>query len=183
MSEKRQFQEKLKILLKGIAFYKRIMYIIIVGRCCLTEKRLDNMKIKTETFANKYPLTTMAVGDYVDKLIANFIASPKNFELLETLFEWGYVRPTRQVGRGRYSKLDDRLESVKTLLDVAHIKYVICNDAPKCGKCGNIIALADGWVGVKGNEEVRYHSVQQGINTNTISAELFKIFGVAEERV
>ena len=101
----------------------------------------------------------------------------------ELKLEWGYVRPTRQVGRGRYSKLDDRLESVKTLLDVAHIKYVICNDAPKCGKCGNIIALADGWVGVKGNEEVRYHSVQQGINTNTISAELFKIFGVAEERV
>lgn len=139
------------------------------------------MKIKSDTFAKKYPYTTKAVGGNVDILIANKIATPKNFELLESLFEWGYVRPTRQVGRGRYSKLDDRLESVKILLDVAHIKYVVCNDAPKGGKLGTIVSLADGWTAINDNGEIRYHSVQDGINTRSIREDFFKVLRVSAE--
>ena len=136
------------------------------------------MKIKTETFVNKYPLTTMAVGDCVEKLIASNFASPKNFELLETFFEWGFVRPTRQVGSGRWSTIDNRLDEVKALLDIAHIKYVVCNDAPKGGKCGNIVALADGWIGVIDNDSQRYRCVQRGINTKSISELIFQNLGV-----
>lgn len=139
------------------------------------------MKIKTETFEKKYPLTTKAVGGNVDKLIANIYASPKNFELLESLFAFGYVRPTHQTGRGRFSGIDDRLESVKTLLDVANIKYVVCNDAPKGGKLGNIVALAEGWTAINDNGETRYHSVQDGINTRSIRAGFFDVFGVNAE--
>lgn len=139
------------------------------------------MKIKTETFSKKYPLTTKAVGGNVDKLIANAYASPKNFELIESLFAFGYVRPTLQTGSGRFSGIDNRLESVKTLLDVANIKYVVCNDAPKGGKLGNIVALAEGWTAINDNGETRYHSVQEGINTRSIRADFFKVFGVAAE--
>ena len=139
------------------------------------------MKIKTETFAKKYPLTMKAVGGNVENLIASVFASPKNFELLENFFEWGFVRPTQQVGRGRWSTLDNRLVSVKTLLDAAGVKYVICNDAPKCGKCGTIVALAYGWVSVNVNGEVRWHSLQDGINTRSISEDFFKVFGIPQE--
>lgn len=139
------------------------------------------MKIKTDTFAKKYPLTTKAVGGCVGKIIDNVVSSPKNFELLEQFFEWGFCRPTRQVGRGRWSTLDDRLENIKTLLDIANIKYVVCNDAPKGGKCGNIVALAEGWTSVCVNGEVRWHSVQDGINTRSISENFVKVFGVSEE--
>lgn len=146
-----------------------------------TQKKDSNMKIKKETFEKNYPLTTKAVGGNVEKLIANVYASPKNFELLESLFEFGYVRPTRQTGRGRFSGLDDRLYGVKILLDVANIKYVVCNDAPKGGKCGNIVALAEGWTAINDNGETRYHSVQEGVNTRSIRADFFKVFGVAAE--
>lgn len=139
------------------------------------------MNIKTETFSKKYPLTTKAVGGNVDKLIASVFSSPKNFELLEIFFECGFVRPTQQAGKGRYSTIDDRLYDVKTLLDVANVKYVVCNDAPKGGKCGNIVALADGWTGVNENGEVRWHSVQDGINTLSISEKIFKVFGISNE--
>ena len=139
------------------------------------------MKIKTETFEKKYPLTTKAVGGNVDKLIANIYASPKNFELLERIFDIGFVRPTCQTGSGRFSGIDDRLESVKTLLDVANIKYVVCNDAPRGGKLGNIVALAEGWTSINDNGETRYHSVQDGINTRSIRADFFKVFGVTAE--
>lgn len=145
------------------------------------KKRLDIMIIKTETFFKKYPLTFQAVGGNVDKLIANAYASPKNFDLLERLFDIGFVRPTLQTGSGRFSGIDNRLESVKTLLDVANIKYVVCNDAPKGGKLGNIVALAEGWTSVNDNGETRYHSVQEGINTRSIRADFFKVFGVAAE--
>lgn len=141
------------------------------------------MKIKKDSFAKKYPLTTKAVGGNVERLIASIYASPKNFELLENFFEWGYVRPTQQVGRGSWSTLDNRLESITTLLDIANIKYVVCNDAPKGGKCGNIVALAEGWNKLRVNGEVRWHSVQEGINTRTISEKFFKVFGVDEEEV
>lgn len=139
------------------------------------------MKIKKETFEKKYPLTSKAVCGNVEKLITNVYASPKNFELLESLFAFGYVRPTRQTGRGRFSGLDNRIFNVKTLLDVANIKYVVCNDAPKGGKCGNIVALAEGWTAINDNGETRYHSVQEGINTRSIRADFFKVFGVAAE--
>lgn len=139
------------------------------------------MKIKTETFAKKYPLTMKAVGGNVESLIASVFASPKNFELLENFFEWGFVRPTQRVGRGRWSTLDNRLVSVETLLDAAGIKYVICNDAPKGGKCGTIVALAYGWVSVNVNGEVRWHSLQDGINTRSISEDFFKVFGIPQE--
>lgn len=139
------------------------------------------MKIKKETFEKKYPLTTKAVGGNVEKLIANVYASPKNFELLESLFAFGYTRPTRQTGRGRFTGLDDRLYNVKTLLDVANIKYVVCNDAPKGGKTGNIVALAEGWTAINDNGETRYHSVQDGINTRSIRADFFKVFGITAE--
>lgn len=139
------------------------------------------MKIKKETFEKKYTLTAKAVGGNVEKLIANYFASPKNFELLERLFDYGFVRPTCQTGSGRYTGIDNRLESVKTLLDVANIKYVVCNDAPKGGKLGNIVALAEGWTSINDNGETRYHSVQEGINTRSIRADFFKVFGVAAE--
>lgn len=139
------------------------------------------MKIKTETFYKKYPFTTKAVGGNVDKLIVNVYASPKNFELLESLFAFGYVRPIHQVGSGRFSTIDNRQFAVKTLLDVANIKYVVCNDAPKGGKLGNIVALAEGWTAINDNGETRYRSVQDGINTRSIRADFFKVFGVAAE--
>ena len=168
-------------MLKGIDFNKKKSYIIDISNDVVAEQRLDNMKIKTETFAKKYPLTTKAVGGNVDKLIVNVHASPKNFELLESLFDFGYVRPISQVGSGRFSGIDNRLESVKTLLDVANIKYVVCNDAPRGGKLGYIVALAEGWTAINDGGEIRYHSVQDGINTRSIRADFFEVFGVAAE--
>lgn len=145
------------------------------------QKKDSVMKIKTETFTKKYPLTTKAAAGNVDKLIANVYASPKNFELLESLFAFGYVRPIRQAGSGRFTTIDNRQFAVKTLLDVAGIKYVECNDAPKGGKCGNIVALAEGWTSINDNGETRYHSVQDGINTRSIRADFFKVFGLTAE--
>ena len=146
-----------------------------------TKKKDSDMRIKKETFEKKYPLTAKAAGGNVEKLIANNVASPKNFDLLERLFDMGFVRPTCRTGSGRFSGIDNRLESVKTLLDVANIKYVVCNDAPKGGKLGNIVALADGWTAINDNGEIRYHSVQDGIDTRSIRADFFNVFGVTAE--
>ena len=133
------------------------------------------MKLKVTTFQKKYPLTAKAVGSesIIQKILAADMATPKTLELVESMYRWGYCRPFQVSGRGRWTKVDDRLDAVKAIMGIIGDEWITSNDAPMGEKTGDIIALGKEWVGVNDQGQVKYHAVGLGYNTGLISEKFF----------
>ena len=94
--------------------------------------------MKLETFKNNHPAAYLLCNDNVDM---RFI-SPVTIEILEELAMYGYCRPCKCKGRGRFSKNDDRTAVIESLLAEGKTDYVKINDAPRGSDTGNVIILA-----------------------------------------
>ena len=133
------------------------------------------MKLNVTTFQKKYPLTAKAAGSEstIQKILDEYTATPKTLELVESMYRWGYCRPFQVSGRGRWTKVDDRLDAVKAIMEIIGDEWITSNDAPRGGKTGDIIALGKEWVGVNDQGQVKYHAVGLGYNTGLISEKFF----------
>ena len=134
------------------------------------------MKLKVTTFQKKYPLTAKAAGsEYaIQKILAADMTTPKTLELVESMYRWGYCRPFQVSGRGRWTKVDDRRDAVKSVMEIIGDEVITSNDAPMGGKTGYILALGKEWVGVTTDQgQVKYHAVGLGYNTGLISEKFF----------
>ena len=94
--------------------------------------------MKLETFKQKHPAAYLLCADNVDM---RYI-SPVTIEILEELAMYGYCRPCKCKGHGRFSKNDDRTEVIESLLTKGKTDYVKINDAPRGSDTGNVIILA-----------------------------------------
>jgi len=94
--------------------------------------------MKLETFKNNHPAAFLLCADNVDM---RYI-SPVTIEILEELAMFGYCRPCKCKGHGRWSKNDDRTAVIEILLAEGKTDYVKINDAPRGSDTGNVIILA-----------------------------------------
>ena len=134
------------------------------------------MKLKVTTFQKKYPLTAKAVGSEstIQKILAADMATPKTLELVESMYRSGYCRPFQVSGRGRWTRVDDRRDSVKAVMEIIGDEVITSNDDPRGGRTGDILALGKEWVGVMTDQgQVKYHAVGLGYNTGLISEKFF----------
>ena len=94
--------------------------------------------MKAETIAKKYE----HIRFFADKLTNE---RPTILEKLEELFTRGYIRPQYEIGRGRFTKLNDIRIELRDALNRIGIAYVEGNDAPRGGRTGDWMCLkADG---------------------------------------
>lgn len=94
--------------------------------------------MKLETFKTNHPAAFLLCADNVDM---RYI-SPVTIEILEELAMFGYCRPCKCKGNGRWSKNDDRTAVIESLLAEGKTDYVKINDAPRGSDTGNVIILA-----------------------------------------
>lgn len=94
--------------------------------------------MKLETFKTNHPAAFLLCADNVDM---RYI-SPVTIEILEELAMFGYCRPCKCKGHGRWSKNDDRTAVIESLLAEGKTDYVKINDAPRGSDTGNVIILA-----------------------------------------
>lgn len=94
--------------------------------------------MKLETFKTNHSVAFLLCADNVDM---RYI-SPVTIEILEELAMFGYCRPCKCKGHGRWSKNDDRTAVIESLLAEGKTDYVKINVAPRGSVTGNVIILA-----------------------------------------
>ena len=94
--------------------------------------------MKLETFKNNHPAAYLLCADNVDMRYISLVT----IEILEELANFGYCRPCKCKGHGRFSKNDDRTAVIESLLAEGKTDYVKINDAPRGSDTGNVIILA-----------------------------------------
>ena len=117
--------------------------------------------MKIERIKNKYH----SLSDVAEHL-TNF--RPSVIDAMDSLLGYGFIRPNRQTGRGRYTRLISLGGEIDTACERCGIKLVKFNDAPRGGRLGEIWFLSGSWIAVEENGQIVFHAVDEVYNTRGI---------------
>ena len=87
--------------------------------------------MKKETIRKRLEKANVNKGTAAYKLLINWFDADGN----------NVIRPCWTSGRGRFTTNLDYTQQLEDILTLLKVRYIVGNDAPKGGKCGNYIYI------------------------------------------